>query len=129
MPQIAKGGKWVFGWVIAGKNREIRIPSSAYQEYGFQTGEMAILLRGSRRSGGFGIGKMEKLEGTILKSRFFGHTVFKPGEQVILPIEVGIEPGDRLLAVRGSNFALGLLKFGPIVEEAMKHPEVDEFLP
>jgi hypothetical protein len=98
-------------------------------EYAFQEGETAILLRGSRRSGGFGLGRMEKLERTVLKSRFIGHTVFKSEERVTLPIESGIEPGDRLLAVRGSNFALGLLKFGPIVEEAKKHPEVEEFLP
>jgi hypothetical protein len=72
---------------------------------------------------------MEKLERTVLKSSFIGHTVFESEERVTLPIESGIEPGDRLLAVRGSNFALGLLKFGPIVEEAKKHPEVEEFLP
>jgi hypothetical protein len=129
MPQIAKGGKWVFGWVIAGENCEILIPPSAYQEYGFQAGETAILLHGNRRSGGIGIGRSEKLEGTILESRFICRTVFESEKRVILPIESGIQAGDRLLAVRGSNFALGLLKFGPIVEEAMNHPELEEFLP
>lgn len=127
MPQIAKGGKWVFGWVVVGWNCDIRIPPEAYREYGFQSGETVIIIRGSLRSGGIGIGKVEKLASTPLQSRFIGQSRIEAGEQVTLPATAGIVPGERLLVVRGSGLALSFLKHGPICEEALKHPEIEVF--
>jgi len=61
MPQLVKGGKWVFGWAVVGPGGGIRIPPQAYAEYGFQPGERVLFLHGSQRSGGFGIGRPETL--------------------------------------------------------------------
>jgi hypothetical protein len=61
MPQLVKGGKWVFGWVIVGQRREIQIPPEACAEYGFQTGGRVLLLSGSRRSGGSALGGTRRL--------------------------------------------------------------------
>jgi hypothetical protein len=47
MPQLAKGGKWVFGWVVVGKRRSITIPPDAYREHGFRPGDEVVFLRGS----------------------------------------------------------------------------------
>ena len=47
--------------------------------------------------------------------------------QVSLPDEVAVEPGSRLLAVRGSGRALGFVAYGPIYEEAARHPELPVF--
>ena len=52
MPQLVKGGKWVFGWVVIQPDRSLPIPPAAWQEYGFTVGEEAIFIRGSRTSGG-----------------------------------------------------------------------------
>jgi hypothetical protein len=41
-----------------------------------------------------------------------------------VPGAVGVQSGDRLLAVRGSGRALGFVAHGPIYEEAFKHPEL-----
>jgi hypothetical protein len=67
MPQLVKGGKWVFGWVIVGSGGEITIPPEAYREYGFRAGDEVVFLQGSRRSGGFGVGreKIHCLSSTI----------------------------------------------------------------
>jgi hypothetical protein len=46
---------------------------------------------------------------------------------VVLPPEVEAQAGDRLLAVRGSGYALGFLAQGPIYEEALQHPELEVF--
>jgi hypothetical protein len=127
MPQLVKGGKWVFGWCIVGPAGEIRIPPEAYTEYGFQPRESVIITRGSRRSGGFGIGKREKLAISPLKPRFTGQTTIGTDGCVGLPPEAGIQPGERLLAVRGSGLALGFLQRGPIYEEALKHPGIETF--
>ena len=55
MPRLDKGGKWVFGWVIVDADRRIRVPQDAWTEYGFKAGDEALLLNGSKTSGGFGL--------------------------------------------------------------------------
>ncbi len=128
MPQLAKGGKWVFGWCVVRLNGEIRIPPVAYAEYGFQPGESVIIIRGSRRSGGFGIGRPAKLANSPLGSRFIVHATLGADGQVTLPPEAGVQPGERLLSVRGSGLALGFLQRGPIYEEALNHSEIELFM-
>jgi hypothetical protein len=125
MPQLAKGGKWVFGWCVVGAACDIQIPPKAYAEYGFQPEESVIITRGSRRSGGFGIGRPQKLGTSPLLSRFVGQVTIGAEGQVALPPETGVRPGERLLAVRGSGLALGFLQHGPIYEEALIHPEIE----
>jgi hypothetical protein len=129
MPQLVKGGKWVFGWIIVSPGGEVQIPPNAFAEYGFQPGERVLILRGSRRSGGFGIGRPARLAQTNLPLQplFFGQATIRSTGQVALPPEAGLQPGDRLLAVRGSGFALSFLQRGPIFDEALKHPEVATF--
>jgi hypothetical protein len=53
MPQLTKGGKWVFGWCVVGLDGEIQIPPEAYIEYGFQPDETVVITLGSRHSGGY----------------------------------------------------------------------------
>jgi hypothetical protein len=131
MPQLAKGGKWVFGWAIVGPRREIRIPPEAYAEYGFQAGEEVVFLAGSRTSGGFAIGRPETLarSGIPLESRAIGRGKIGPSGIVELPPETGAQPGERLLAGRGSGFALGFIRQGRIFEEALRHDELRVFAP
>jgi hypothetical protein len=126
MPQLAKRGKWVFGWVVVGKRRTITLPPEAYREYGFQAGDKVIFLRGSKRSGGFSIGRAEKIPALFEKRILARGQVARQG-RVTLPPETGAQSGDKLLAVRGSGLALGLLAQGPIYEEALKHPELEVF--
>lgn len=127
MPQLAKRGKWVFGWSTVSPDGKIYIPPEAYAEYGFQPAENAIIIRGSRRSGGFAIGRPEKLLSSPLASRFIGQTTIGRQGQVQLPPDIGVQPGDRLVVVRGSGLALGFLQRGPVYEEALRHPELITF--
>lgn len=130
MPQLVKGGKWVFGWVVVGSGGEVRIPPAAFVEYGFQPGERVLFLRGSRSSGGFSIGRPGRLaQASIpLQSRAVGEAVIDEARRVRFPPETGVRPGERLLVVRGSGLALGFVQHGPVYEEAMNHPEIDTFL-
>lgn len=129
MPQMNKGGKWVFGWCFVGIDREIQIPPAAYIEYGFQIWESVVFLRGSRRSGGFSVGRLEELAGTtsLLLHRSLGQNVIGGEGQVTISAEVDIQPGERLLAVRGSRYALLFIRQGPIFEAATNHPEIEVF--
>jgi hypothetical protein len=129
MPQLVKGGKWVFGWTVVNSAGEVRIPPKAYAEYGFQTGETVVILPGSRRSGGCGVARREKLAGSQipLAQRMLGEGMVGENERIAFPSVIGFQPGDRLLVVRGSGLALGLVQRGPIYEEALQHLEIEVF--
>jgi bifunctional DNA-binding transcriptional regulator/antitoxin component of YhaV-PrlF toxin-antitoxin module len=154
MPQLVKGGKYVFGWSKVGKAGKIASPKEAMEEYKFNDGEKVILINGSHRSGGFGITKASLLKDTPLSSilnrfpglecfqipkgkiirdgkRAFCWTIIKKGGSIALPIETlkayGLKIGDLLLVVRGSYLAIGFLVRGPIIEEALRHPELKIF--
>jgi hypothetical protein len=129
MPQLVKGGKWVFGWVLVGPQGAVTIPPGAWDEYAFQTEDEVIFLPGSRRSGGFGLSTPRLLEqmGRPLQVRVLARGQIAENRQVIIPPTIGIRPGDRLLAVRGSGKALGFVATGPIYEEALRHPSLEVF--
>lgn len=129
MPQLAKGGKWVFGWVVVGMEREILIPPMAYSEYAFQANEPVVFTLSSKRSGGFCLGKREKVSSSIIYSRVIEESVLSDHMKIVSPKMIDLKPGDRLLVVRGSNLALSFLRKGPIVEEALNHTEIEVFLP
>ena len=132
MPRLTKGAKWTFGWAVVGPGREIVVPPEAWDEYGFRSGDEAIFTPGSRRSGGFGISTSalmaearEKMGGAGLRE--LGRSRFGEG-CVVVPLEIGVQPGDRMLTVRGSGYGLGFVARGPIYEEALEHPELEEFV-
>jgi hypothetical protein len=126
MPQLVRGGKWVFGWVAVGPRGELVIPPQAWGEYGFQVGDRVAFLPGSRKSGGFGLSHTRLLTRTAapLQMRLLAQGRVNDQGQVVVPAAVGVRPGDRLLAVRGSGRALGFVARGPIYEEALQHPEL-----
>ena len=126
MPQLVKGGKWVFGWVVVQAGKKIAIPPEAYREYGFQAGGEIVFTRGSRRSGGFGVGRADKFP-ALLRQRVLAQGRIGRHGRVVLPPEVGVQVGDRLLAVRGSGYALGFLAQGPIYAAALQHSELVVF--
>jgi hypothetical protein len=129
MPQLAKGGKWVFGWVAVGPDRAIRIPPEAFVEYGFRSGEEVVFLAGSRTSRGFGIGRPERLSHAKipLLKRAIGRGRIGEAGRIVLPPEIGVSPGQRLLVGRGSGLALGFFQQGSIVDEALRHEELQVF--
>lgn len=129
MSQLAKGGKWVFGWVCVGQDRKIQIPPAAYKEYGFQAKQAIVFTNGSQRSGGFAIGIRDRVFLTPILSRIIEEGAIGDQMQIVLPAAVCAQPGERLLAVRGSGLALSFLQKGPIVEEAQRHPELEVFEP
>jgi hypothetical protein len=132
MPRLVKGGKWVYGWVVIGPEGEVTIPPEAWREFGFQGGGEALFTPGSRRSGGFSISTSELMAEVCERMggnrvHLLGRGQFIEGGWVTASPELGLRPGDRLLAVRGSRYGLGFVAQGPIYEEALKHPELENF--
>ena len=151
MPQLVKGGKYVFGWSIISEDGEIPIPEEAFYEYQFEAGEKVIIMPGSNTSGGFSIAKKfflaeSKLsdilarspnlaefriaEGTIvdIKGKKLCWTTIHENGFLQLPpntLEVyGVKPNDYLLAARDSYVGLGMVAKGAIFEEAKKHLDI-----
>jgi len=100
---------------------------AAAAEYGLRPGQPIITLRGSRRSGGFSVGRPEKLNDPAnpLLRRALGPGIILEEGRIAVPPGTGIQPGQRLLAVRGSGYAVLFLANGPIYEEAQKRPEIE----
>ena len=61
MPQLVKGGKYVFGWSLVQKNGKISIPEEAFCEYKFNHCDKIVIIPGSSTSGGFSISCVSKL--------------------------------------------------------------------
>ncbi|TFG17740.1 MAG: hypothetical protein EU531_02265 [Promethearchaeota archaeon] len=154
MPQLVKGGKYVFGWSMVRINRDIIIPDEAYLEYGFINDKKAILMSGSKKSGGFGLSSKRLLsntpigillmkypdlinykinEGEIkeINNRVFSWVNIKKEKSInlteLLLDAFNLEIIKKLLVIRGSGLALGFITSGPIYEEAKKHPEILTF--
>ncbi|MGB3903699.1 MAG: hypothetical protein WBB22_02140 [Anaerolineae bacterium] len=64
-----------------------------------------------------------------VEGRAFCWTTIQEDGYITLPGEAlreyGIMPGDLLLSVKGSRLALGFAIRGPLVEEAITHPELE----
>jgi len=151
MPQLVKGGKYVFGWVNVSPTGIIKIPYEARKEYQLNSFDRLFILSGSTTSGGFSIIQNECLKNSSLSLilqkfpnlaqfkiangepiKYHHHyicwTELSEKEDIHLPVKTiqtyDISPGDMLLSVRGSSLGVGFIHRGPIIQEAKKHPEI-----
>ena len=154
MPQMVKGGKYVYGMARIGPTGNIVIPPEAMREYRYKDGEYVILMSGSRKSGGFGVTQKRILEkselSTLLEQlpaltnyeipegetvkharRRFCWTIIRDGGCIKLPIQAltdyGLKTGDLLAVGRGSYISIAFIAGGTIHKEAVKHPELEVF--
>ncbi len=153
MPQLVKGGKYIFGWSMVRDDGRIRIPPEAVREYGLEQGERVILVPGSRASGGFSLARAEKLarspiggflvdnpqlarfeypkgKGLEIDGKQFCWVDVRDG-QITVPAETlaryRVAIGNRLLVGRGSHLGIGFIAKGVIFREGMQHPELEVF--
>ncbi len=154
MPQLVKGGKYVFGWSKIGTKGKVKIPPEAYEEYNLKRDKFVILFSGSKTSGGFGLSSTRILKKSVMKEVLElnisltnyeipeGEVIqFKKKQYCWIKIHIdssiflpkrtlesfGIHYNEFLLAVRGSHLAIGFIAKGPIFNEAKNHPEISIF--
>ncbi|MFO7797921.1 MAG: hypothetical protein ACQERB_09975 [Promethearchaeati archaeon] len=146
MPYLVKGGKFVYGWSKINDDSEIKIPDEALRDYNLYNAKKIIFIPGSKKSGGMGITTAEKLKNSKLRQilnsnnhkqkedqtdRIILNTHINPEGYIKIEKSIldhyGLRKGELLLLVRGSHLALGMIKKGPIYEEAKTHPEIALF--
>ncbi|MBN1185258.1 MAG: hypothetical protein JXB49_23435 [Bacteroidales bacterium] len=154
MPQLAKGGKYVFGISRVGERYRINVPPEAFLEYGLDKSNVIVFISGSRTSGGFGINPPHRLMNSQLNEilDFIGYTkqsssflhpeytikyvknrliswtkIDKHGTFFLneqLANQFKINVSDKLVVVRGGNMGPGFIAKGPLHKLAMQHPEL-----
>ena len=157
MPQLVKGGKYVFGWASIKRQEYIRIPDEAFDEYKFIENQEVILMSGSKSSGGFSINRPESIlaskpgqrimdllgyrkePGTFSSNRlevihhgdrWFCWTNLEDGDLRLsneLIRLLELNTGNKLLVGRGSGIGPAFLARGKIYQEALKHKYLLEF--
>ncbi|MDE7220284.1 MAG: hypothetical protein K2O45_11790 [Oscillospiraceae bacterium] len=145
MPQISKGGKFIFGRSIIQPDGGIRLPPQAVREYGIAAEEKVYLFTGSKSTGGFCVTRRSLLEpsrlGHILrdmpqllaytapagtffpyKGRSYCWLPVSPCGDLRLPEEtlryLALVPGMSLLSIRSSDIAFTMGAKGPLLERA-----------
>lgn len=148
MPQMNKGGKFIFGRSILREDGSVRLPDQAAEEYGLTAGERVYLFTGSKITGGFCVTRKELLEpsklGHILrdlpalrqytaepgaflpyKGRSYCWMELSPAMELYLPPTVleflSLTPGMRLLSIRSSDIAFTMGAKGPLLERAAQY--------
>jgi len=99
MPQLVKGGKYVFGWTTINSDLQIRIPDETFDEYKFIETDKLIIMSGSKASGGFSINSPY----SIVNSKF-GYNIIKALGYIkesdsftVRELEI-VKPGERWLS-------------------------------
>jgi hypothetical protein len=68
MPQLAKGGKYVYGWILINEDFSINLPDQIITEYNIQDRNTLYLMTGSKSTGGFCVLTKELLENSKINS-------------------------------------------------------------
>ena len=151
MPQLVKGGKYIFGWSHVSDTGKICIPEEAKDEYHFRPFDKIFIMSGSKTSKGFSITKTELIKDSVIYQKLSTYKkliyfqelpngyikdknkiltwseldaggCFQLSEDILKQYDVNLK--DNVLVGRGSGFALAFIKTGSIVKEAMNHPEL-----
>ena len=151
MPQIAKGGKFVYGKSLIREGLRIQFPPQAVAEYDITAEGKIYLFTGSKSTGGFCVTRKgllypskignilqdtpallhyELQEGEFVpyKGRFYCWVKILPEGMITLPRPTAallqVETGMALLSIRSSDIAFTMGAKGPLLEKAQNYDGV-----
>lgn len=145
MPQLNKGGKFVFGLSVVNEDLTIHIPPQALSEYNATRDGKVIIFTGSKITGGFCVTTYSLLSGSKLKhiledcpalrdgllsaGKFIQYKgrkyawlgidsdgVIKLPQSTLKVLE--LQSGMELLSIRSSDIAFTMGAKGPLLERA-----------
>ncbi len=103
MPQLNKGGKFVFGLSVIHPDLTIHIPPQTLLEYNATRDGKVIIFTGSKITGGFCVTTYSLLSIKLPHSTL-----------AVLDLQSGME----LLSIRSSNIAFTMGAKGPLLQKA-----------
>lgn len=148
MPQMNKGGKYIFGISVIREDGSIQFPTQVVEEYRIADEGKVYLFTGRKSTGGFCVtrrglllpSKLGKiLEETpalrdytakqgrfiLYKGRSYCWTEITQSGRIILTAEMmnflEIQPGMPLLSIRSSDIAFTMGAKGPLLEKAKNY--------
>ena len=149
MPQMNKGGKFIFGKSLLRADGRLCIPPGAAREYEITADGTVVLFPGSRSTGGFCVTRpgllgpsrlghiLDELPALAARALPAGAFVrYKGRAYCWLPVSahgtlrltadvqtfLGLAPGQALLCIRSSDIAFTLGARGPLLERAAQFP-------
>lgn len=144
MPQLNKGGKYVFGISIIGNQNKIQIPAQTLTEYNITKEGKIIVFTGSKVTGGFCVTSNTLLSNSKLKhilndcpalanyeleeSRFIQYKGRRYSWLTISPSGIiqladsamkyfNLSVGDALMCIRSSDIAFTMGAKGPLMDK------------
>lgn len=104
MPQLNKGGKFVFGKSRVREKGELFLPKQAMEEYDICREDRVYIFTGAKATGGFCVTRKRRLllAGPLLR-------------------ELDLSVGAELLCIRSSDIAFTLGARGPLLERAKNY--------
>lgn len=144
MPQLNKGGKFVFGLSVIGDQNEMQIPEQAIREYNITKDDKIIIFTGANATGGFcitshvllsnsklkhilddcpALAGYELQEGSFLRYKGRGYTwlAISPSGVIRLPEHtmkyLNLSVGDALMSIRSSDIAFTMGARGPLMDK------------
>jgi len=149
MPQMNKGGKFIFGKSLIGDDLTLRLPPQAVSEYNATAEGRVYLFTGSKSTGGFCVTRKQ-----LLRSSKLGHILtdtptlcnYQTAEGEFVPYKgrsycwvsisgdgvirlnedmmkfLNLHAGMELLSIRSSDIAFTMGARGPLLEKADNYP-------
>lgn len=145
MPQMNKGGKFIFGKSLIKDDYSINFPIQAINEYNITQENKIIIFTGSKSTGSFCVTSKRLLEKSLLKNilienpslnnyeliegdlihykgRYYTWISITKDGMIRLPFKTAkfldIKPGNTLLSIRSSNIAFTMGAKGPLIEKS-----------
>ena len=124
MPQLNKGGKFVFGISRIREGGELFLPPQAMEEYGICREGRIYIFTGARATGGFCVTRKGLLAPSQLGRRYGWLTVSQSGRLLLTEFllhQLDLNIGAELLCIRSSDIAFTLGAKGPLLERAKSY--------
>lgn len=149
MPQLNKGGKYVFGWSMIRNNGEIYFPPAVLEEYSLMSDPEIIIFTGSKVTGGFCVTNRKMLQASKLqhilkdlpeltkhlekgpgdfmgyKGRSYAWLPLSPNGSIKMPVHtmsfLNLISGAKLMSIRSSDIAFTMGAKGPLVDKGLNY--------
>lgn len=148
MPQLNKGGKYVFGLSVINNENKIQLPTETLEHYPVNKGDSVIIFTGSKITGGFCVTSKEYLANSKLshileecpalanyeiaegefvryKGRSYTWLHISPTGVIKLTdnamVFLGLSHGDSLMSIKSSNIAFTMGAKGPLMDKVQAY--------